>query len=414
VKLAVSLSVGLIATCLLAKDLASPEASVPMSTADRLITRGWWPTKGSVPRERYVGSAACAPCHAAIVETQKSSPMATASVPANSGTFAKSGITSPLRFSISAYTYELTPSASGTLYSASDGAKSVSADLGWVFGTGHFGQTFVCQQEGTFYESNLSYYPAIHGLDFTTGHRRQAPASLAKVLGEPQSPSAIQSCFGCHATASTAGDRFDPSQAILGVTCESCHGPGTEHVAAMSVAEGNPGASSTLNPASLSPQGSVDFCGACHRTRLDAIQTGVHGVLTVRFPAYRLQSSRCWGSNGDSRVTCMACHDPHQPLGTDAASYDKNCLSCHRLSSLSQSALSQPPSPEPTSHEPVRVETKKDHPGAACPVAQKYCVTCHMPKIDIPEMHTTFTDHKIAVHRAGASYQRMSGIIRRS
>jgi hypothetical protein len=378
------LFVGLITTFASAKDRMSQGVSVPMSTADHLLTHGWWPTKGTEPRERYVGSAACAACHAAIVGTQKTTPMASASMPADSEAFAKSGITGPLRFSISEYTYELTQSASGSVYSARDGTQSVSTPLGWIFGSGHFGQTYVYQQEGTFYESNLSYYPAIHGLDFTTGHSRLVPGSLANALGEPQSQDAIQACFGCHTTAATTGGRFEPGQAVLGVTCESCHGPGNEHVAAMNLANGNQGASFTFNPASLKPQRSVDFCGACHRTRLDVIQGNIHGVLTVRFPAYRLQASRCWGANGDSRVTCVACHDPHQPLVTNAASYDKNCLSCHRL-----------PASAPAD----------DHPGAACPVAEKYCVTCHMPKIDIPEMHASFTDHKIAVHRPGESFQ---------
>lgn len=389
-KVGVSLLVGLIAVCGSARYVASQDVSVPMSTADHLLTSGWWPTKGTEPRERYLGSAACAACHARIVDMQKTTPMASASMPASATGFAKLGITGPLSFDIRAYTYEITQSPSGPVYSASDGTRSVSTPLGWVFGTGHFGQTYVYAQDGTYYESNLSYYPAIRGLDFTTGHSRTAPASLAKALGEPQSPDAIHSCFGCHTSVSTTSNRFDPSQATPGVTCESCHGPGTEHVAAMTIANGNQGASFTFNPASLNAQDSVDFCGACHRTRLDVIQTGIHGVLTVRFPAYRLQASRCWGSNGDSRVTCTGCHDPHQPLVTDAASYDKNCLSCHRLSASSK--------PAPT-------DLTKDHPGAACPVSQKDCVSCHMPKVNIPEMHADFTDHKIAVHHQGEPFK---------
>lgn len=389
-KLAVCLFVGLVTTCVSAKDLASPEASVPMSTADHVVARGWWPTKGTELREQYVGSSTCASCHAAIADTQKTTPMASASMTADSEAFSKSGITAPLKFNISEYTYELTQNASGSMYSASDGTQSVSAPLGWIFGSGHFGQTYVYQQEGTFYESNLSYYSAIRGLDFTTGHSRLASGNLAKALGEPQSPDAIQACFGCHTTAATTGDRFEPGQATPGVTCESCHGPGTEHVAAMNVADGNQTASFTFNPASLSAQDSVDFCGACHRTRLDVIQANIRGVLTVRFPAYRLQSSRCWGSDGDSRVTCVACHDPHKPLVTDVASYDKNCLSCHRL---------------PTASEPAPPGSTNDLPGAACPIAEKYCVTCHMPKIDIPEMHASFTDHRIAVHRPGEAFR---------
>jgi len=184
-------------------------------------------------------------------------------------------------------------------------------------------------------------------------------------LGTPQIPDIIRGCFGCHTTASTTSGRFEPSRFVPGITCEACHGFGAQHVAAMTLGKGEQAPFLIMNPATLAPPDSVDFCGACHRTRLDVREMGIIGVATVRFPAYRLQASRCWGANGDPRMTCMACHDPHRPLVTDAASYDKNCLSCHQTSATSKPA--------------------KDHPGAACPVSQKECVSCHMPKYEIHE-----------------------------
>ncbi len=246
-------------------------------------------------------------------------------------------------------------------------------------------QTYVFDKNGTFFESNLSYYPAIQALDFTTGHRRAPPPNLTAALGQPQTPDTIHSCFGCHSTASTTSGRFDSSRLMNGVTCEACHGPGAQHVAAMSLGRGDQASTFIMNPASLAPSDSVDFCGACHRTRLDAIETGITGVLSIRFPAPRLQVSRCWGSQGDRRLTCMACHDPHVPLVTSAASYDRNCLNCHVTSTASKSPA--------------------DHPGKACPVAQKECTTCHMPKYEIKEMHAKFTDHKIAIHREGDPFR---------
>ena len=365
---------------------------------DRLLAPGWWPRKGSETRERYLGSAACADCHARIVDIQKTSPMISASMPANGSVFGRSGITSPLSFSTGTYKFEIALNAGGPAYSASDGTHSVSTSLGWAFGGGHFGQTYLYQQQGTFYESTLSYYPAIRGLDFTPGHTRSAPRSLAQALGEPQTLDTIRACFGCHTTAATTSNRFDPDHATPGVTCEACHGPGAQHVAAMSLANGNRSASFTFNPASLSPSDSVEFCGACHRTTLDAIETKIRGILTLRFPVYRLQASRCWGSDGDPRVTCVACHDPHRPLVTDTAAYDKNCLSCHRL--VSTSTTPSQPVADRASAAPA-----KDHSGTACPVAQRDCVSCHMPKYNIPEMHADFTDHKIAIHQPGAPFK---------
>ncbi len=384
-KLSVCVLVSVLVVCVSAKDLASQDVSIPTSTDDRLLSPGWWPRKGTEPREAYVGAATCATCHTSIVDIQSTTPMAGASMPANPKTFAKSGITSSLTFNAGAYAYEISQSGTSSIYTASGGMHSVSTPLQWIFGIGHFGQTYLYEQDGTYYESNLSYYPAIQGLDFTTGHSRFAPPSLDKALGEPQTPEAIHACFGCHTTAASTDNRFDASQSMPGVTCEACHGPGAEHVATMTMAGDSQTGSFAFNPVSLRPSDSVDFCGACHRTRLDAIQTGIRGPITTRFPAYRLQESRCWGTDGDARITCIACHDPHRPLVSVSASYDKNCLSCHRSSTTEAYSA--------------------DHPGAVCPVAQKDCVSCHMPKVNVPEMHAGFTDHRIAIHKEGEPFR---------
>jgi len=97
----------------------------------------------------------------------------------------------------------------------------------------------------------------------------------------------------------------------------------------------------------------------------------------LRFPAYRLEQSRCWG-NGDARLTCIACHDSHKPRVQDAAFYDKVCMGCHSPASAGLK--------------------DRGHAIGICKVANHDCVSCHMPKYTIPSMHTDFTDHKIAVH----------------
>src|SRR5258708_5280209 len=101
-----------------------------------------------------------------------------------------------------------------------------------------------------------------------------------------------------------------------------------------------------------------------------------------RFPPYRIENSRCWGK-GDARLTCVACHDPHRPLQRDATYYDQRCLSCHVNSADAKPAA--------------------DHPGSACPVARKDCVTCHMPKARVEDIPVEFTDHQIRVVRPNAS-----------
>lgn len=353
------------------------------ATEIRVTGPGWWPTKGTAARREYAGPAACAECHTDKVESQKTTPMAHALMTAEAAV-PRQVAHGPLGFNIGSYTYQVAQTAKGIFYSVSDGKESLSVPLSWVFGEGQFGQTYVYQQNGNFYESRLSYYSAPQALDFTIGTPRSAGDRLETALGHRMYPKDARLCFGCHSTASTTSNRFDDRQLIPGITCEACHGPGAGHIKEMKLGHVAQASRLIMNPARLGPTDSLEFCGACHRTSVDAALTGITGIATLRFPVRRLERSRCWGT-GDARLTCLACHNPHQALVRDAASYDKQCLSCHRSSADAK------PSP--------------DHPGMACGAAQTTaCVTCHMPKYNIPEMHSTFTDHKISVHREGEPF----------
>ena len=277
------------------------------------------------------------------------------------------------------YAYEIGHAGGSSIYSVSDGGRSIAATLGWTFGNGQFGETYVFTQKGIFYESQVSYFSSLHGLDLTPGHPHFTPSDLEGALGRPLDAKETQRCFGCHNTASATNGKFDPDHLISGVTCEACHGPGAKHVAAIKRGRPAEGSSLILNPAKPDPVDSVDFCGACHRTLADVMEAGAQGISTVRFEPYGLEISRCWGK-GDRRLTCVVCHNPHQPVIHAPAFYDTRCLSCH-LSANTADAVS-------------------DHPGAACPRAMKDCVACHMPKYEVPDTHTEFTDHWIRIVRS--------------
>jgi hypothetical protein len=350
-----------------------------MSTEGRLRKPGWWPTKGAPSRNEYVGPATCAQCHSAIATTQKRNAMASA------GTFPASSpilLDHQLTLLLSPYSYTIKQSGGESLYSVAHGTKTSSVPLALAVGGGRrVGQTYLFEKNGAYFESRVSYFGAKQGLDLTPGHTNAKPQSLESAAGRPLSGAEAHRCFACHTTASTTDYRFDPQQLIPGVTCESCHGPGGKHVAAMRAgAEG--GGELIFNPRQLTPSDSVDFCGACHRTWWDVSSNKDIGILNLRFAPYRLEKSRCW-AKGDARLTCVACHDPHKPMVEDAAFYDQRCLSCHATKSASSTS---------------------EHVSPACPRSEKDCVSCHMPKYDIPGMHYKFTDHWIRVAKAGEPY----------
>jgi hypothetical protein len=353
----------------------SPGSEVErMSTLEYVGRQAWWPTKLLPSRKDYVGSEACAPCHASVTSLVKDTEMTRALLRPDDSEVLKAR--DGQSFQLDSYLYKLERTPQGHEFTVRHGSDSASQPITWVFGDGRVSQVYVTEKQNKFYESHFSYYGGMDGFDRTTNQSWQAD-SLQTAVGRTVPPEEIRKCFSCHAAAVTATGGFN--DVIPGVTCEACHGPGADHVAAMKAGvEGGEGF--IMNPARLDRTASVDFCGSCHLTWVDVELGGAMGSPTVRFPAYRLQNSRCW-EKGDARITCVGCHDPHRPLVHNTGYYDQKCLGCH------VNGAGATPS--------------QDHPGKACPQADHNCASCHMPKQSAVSSHNSFTDHDIRVVRAG-------------
>ncbi len=293
----------------------------PRATKDRLIDQNWWPTKDTSPFSAYAGESACRQCHSEEATSQVLTPMASASF--RVGERASSPKLDSQTLQSGSYLYRIASDNLGSRLVVSSGKQSIAAKISWVFGAGVHGQTYILESKGDFYESQVSSFAALRGLDLTPGHSQIEAGDLKNALGERLSVSTAKLCFGCHTTYSSTNSKFDVSRATSGVRCESCHGPGAHHVSAMKAGRIDEALQAILNPAHLSPVGLVDFCGACHRTGVDVVVSeGAYGPLNVRFQPYRLEKSRCWGTQGDERLTCIACHNPHKPLVQNESSYD--------------------------------------------------------------------------------------------
>jgi hypothetical protein len=356
--------------------------SFSLTTPDRLSDAGWWPTKGESQRSAYVGTAACAQCHAGIAGLQATTPMYHAAARA-----ADAGLLTqhtPLSFHEGLYSYSLRQGEPGASLSVNNGTNSDSQVVQWVFGVGAIGQTYLLEKDGRYTEGRLSYYTKLSSLDITTGQSVEIPSDLEQALGHRLSSDTTMRCFSCHTTGAIIAGSFEPAKAIPGLGCEACHGPGAQHLAAIRAGHAEEASATITNPGALSPSDSVDFCGACHRTAADValLMPANLGLASLRFQPYRLEKSRCWGAAGDPRVTCIACHDPHQPLVRDLKAYDDKCLACHT-----------------TGQQPHGNVT-----AAACKVSTHQCASCHMPKYEVPHTHATFTDHDIRVVRKGERF----------
>lgn len=350
----------------------------PETLPEQSRHRGWWPNDGSAPRGAYAGAQSCAPCHAAEFAGWHASEMANALKPAVQSEFLRAH--PHLSFEWGRYRYRIDLDKDEAIYSVTDGTSTLSLPLLWAYGVGVVGQAFVFRDQGTYSEAEIAYYPQRSGLDVVAGVARAAPATLRAAFGIPLVPMAAQQCISCHTTAAVTDNRLQIDSAILGVSCEACHGPGARHVAAMKTTPNTAKHAATLifNPGSLGPADLEDFCGACHRTSLRVQMKALHGLETVHYEPYRLEMSSCWIMS--QRVTCLNCHNPHQPLARGASAYDAACMACHSSSTVRGTA-----------------GARGAHSAKVCPVGKRDCTTCHMPKCRIPLSPFSMSDHFIRI-----------------
>jgi hypothetical protein len=310
----------------------------------------------------------CARCHTAETASFAQSTMTQALESAKDGVILRAN--PKMSMARDGYTWEITreitPAGDETIYTVTDGSTTYRTRIDWAFGQGSAGQTYLFQRDGYWYESLVSYYSALHGLDLTMGAQIAAVHNVKEAAGRLLAGSDARDCFACHATGAAKGSQFTPSTMIAGVQCERCHGSSAAHVQSVSPMR---------KLGSLTTEQVSDFCGECHRSWSEIASKGPRGILNVRFQPYRLTLSKCYDAE-DKRIRCTACHNPHGGLETSARAYDSKCLACHASGAA------------------VRT----------CRVAKQDCVTCHMPALDLPGAHKKFTDHRIRIVRAGEKY----------
>jgi Flp pilus assembly protein TadD len=225
--------------------------------------------------------------------------------------------------------------------------------------------------------------------------------------------SRFANCQECHGsqilTELDPGSGYATSFTTLQVNCESCHGPGREHVARAST--GALGADQDVAILSLAyrdKDSSLDVCFQCHALK-DVLKEGylpgeqLETYYALKYPvlgdepytvdgrvrsfAYQAThlASACYLQGA---MDCVSCHEPHGQGYWDVDKdplpdpYDDGqCTSCHRSKAVDPQTH--------TFHEPGSEGAK--------------CVSCHMPYLQHPEVGDDITfarsDHTIAIPR---------------
>jgi len=250
--------------------------------------------------------------------------------------------------------------------------------LDFALGSGKHGVTFVAVEpdghsvfDPAGIEHRMSYFAAGRRLDITPGQEKamKPPGGHETVpFGSRHTPLVLRQCFSCHSTLTStfARDRLEITTLIPNVSCERCHGPAREHVAA--ARRGEPELKMRMGHERALSSVEVGVCGECHRLPRSVPSSSVvaDNLAIVRFQGVGLSMSPCY-AGGSGELRCTSCHDPHDRVSRDQAAYDSVCLTCHGRGSVHQRC--------PTS-------------------ATDKCISCHMPKLEVPPVGD-FTNHWI-------------------
>ena len=182
----------------------------------------------------YAGSQTCKGCHAEIYQRQQASNHSRSLRPAKEVPQLTSGLPIERRDRASDSTLLLQLDSDGEVQLQSRrNSDQAAAVLEWAFGSGLKGITPIARTgDGHLVESRLTWYASLQDISFTTGSSRYVPATARESLGRRLTQKQVSECFGCHTTGYDRA-REAPARDEMGVSCERCHGPGSEHIAAV-------------------------------------------------------------------------------------------------------------------------------------------------------------------------------------
>lgn len=328
----------------------------------------------------YVGRDVCAGCHKSIAATQVTTAMAQtwqgAATKLLPQVYSKQHTEGPAPL----IRYEVNRNARGFNFSVEmPGAKPQSFPVVTTMGGRRHGLSFlfkvpdiegVALPRAPLVEGRYLHYIPSHGLELSPGFPTDKPANYETAFGRVLAPGFEKKCLACHGEPRKIG-----SHSEAGVTCESCHGPGQQHLVAVAAKAPE---KQILNPAHLPVEQRMRPCTQCH-SGFSVVEDPLPDDLLISDQVTALTNSECSRQSG-GRITCTNCHDPHQdaPRAVVVRRSEKTCLTCHSAGIANHAAI--------------------------CPVNQNTgCVGCHMPDAVKPPLHVA--DHWIRVHDTKASAQ---------
>lgn len=322
----------------------------------------------------YVGDAVCAQCHAEHATLHKQSGHAqTLFVTDLCKRFAdvlSKEFPDPERpgtFRFECRSNELTAN-----YTA--GAESRSLPIQFAVGSGTHATTFLTLIQGrnsepAAVEHRLSLFEKGTRAEITPSQSGLAIEDPIDCFGRVKRGRDVMRCIECHSTTGQVrGVKVDDLRPNVG--CESCHGPGRQHL--ITVEHKRSDLAVKFAPSAATAEQEIHLCGECHRLP-EAKNTlpDPDDPRLARFQPVGLMQSACFRrSMGELR--CSTCHNPHQTVVREPTSYNNKCVECH-----------------------ARIRGMN----VGCSVSPNGdCVSCHMPQTEV-HPGVSFHDHWIRSRR---------------
>jgi Cytochrome c554 and c-prime len=344
-----------------------------------------WPQAKNAGNGAYVGDEACRSCHAAQVESfHQTAHFLTSSQPSEKSILGKfTPGENVLKTANPNLIFQMEAKADGFYQTSVAGTaphlSTRTERFDVVIGSGDKGQTYLFWDEDQLFQLPVSYWRDLGWVN-SPGYR-DGFADFERAT--------IPRCLECHATDFKAlpppSNRYSKTGFALGIQCEKCHGPGSQHVTEEK-GKRVPGAPATvLNPAHFSRERQMDLCAWCHAGHGQPAKSSfsylpgdvLDEYIHLQKPAPNapldvhgnqvelLKQSRCYLS---SSMTCLTCHNVHEQQH-DPVAFSKRCLSCHQPNSVTFA--------------------RTDHP------VTSNCIDCHMPKQETDLIVFDFAGKKV-------------------
>ena len=335
------------------------------------------PAAAAPPAASYVANTQCLGCHQTQAASWAGSHHAKAMAPASADTvrgdfddtqFRHQGVTT--RFF----------RRGDKFFVHTDGPDGKTADfeVKYSFGVAPLQQYLIETDGGRLQPLQIAWNTQTRKWFHLLPHEKAPPGDVLHWTGRYQTANTM--CVACHTTGfdkryDAAADRFDSQWREVNVSCQSCHGPGSLHVA-------SPQQRGQLADLKMS-QKQVEVCAACHSRRSELTAMPVPGQphLDHYLPSLlreglyhadgqQLDEVFVVGSFRQSKmyrmgVSCTNCHDPH--TAKPKLPGNALCLQCHQT----------PANPAFPSAAGSYNTPQHHHHAAGTPGAQ--CTACHMP-----------------------------------